>query len=100
MREVLWRAVEHAAGNAVALLGEDFIADALLDVVSFAGENKQGFILRFPAKPGDCSVVAVRIEAAFDAVVGFRLSVGRKVRDKNVVGNRLDQTSTEHRRWD
>src|SRR6185437_11472392 len=48
-------------------LRERLIADALLNVVGFAGEDQERLVLRLPAKTSDGAVVAVTVESAAGA---------------------------------
>src|SRR6185503_17025132 len=50
-----------AVGILRALLREQLVADALLDVVGLAGEHQEGLVLRLPAEPRDGPVVAVAV---------------------------------------
>jgi len=45
-------------------LGEDFVRDAHLDVISLTGKQLQGFVLSLPAKTSDGAIIAVVIESA------------------------------------
>jgi len=48
---------------------EELVRNAHFHVVSFAGKNKQGFILGLPAKTGNGSVVTVIIDLALDTAL-------------------------------
>src|SRR5262249_23297983 len=87
-------------------LGEELVADALLDVVSLAGEQQERLVLGLPAEARDRSVVAVAIrvtgrqealDPAQDTERALRRGVGRLVRHDGGVGNRFDQPQTERR---
>ena len=73
---VFGREVEGAAGRFISFGGEDLVGDALFDVIGFAGEDGQRFILRFPAEAGDGAVVGIAVFMACDAELGFELRVG------------------------
>ena len=64
---ILRQAVELAAAVGLALVGEDLVGHALLDVVGLAGEDQQRLVLRLPAEPGDRAVVAAVVEPPGDA---------------------------------
>ena len=72
-------ATELAARREVALVREGFVGDALLDVVGFAGEDQQGFILRLPAEASNGPVVARAIGNATDAVLSLGVGVGGSI---------------------
>ena len=46
---------------------EGFVGDSHLDVVGFAGKDRDGFVLRLPSKTGDGAVVAAAVGMAGDA---------------------------------
>src|SRR6185295_89997 len=93
----------------LALLREQLVRDALLDVVRLPGEEEQGLVLRFVAKACDGAVVAVAVRvaggqnemrAAADAERDLRRRRGLLVRDDRGVGNGLDEAGAERRRRD
>ena len=53
--------IEDASGGGVALVGEAFVGDALLDVVGLAGENQQRLVLRLPAEARNRPVVGADV---------------------------------------
>ena len=59
----------------LARIREDFIRDALLYVVGFAGENQERFILRLPAKACNGSIVAATVLAAANTETLLRIVI-------------------------
>src|ERR1039458_2283988 len=95
---------------------EQLVGNAHLHVVGFAGKDEQGFVLSFPAKSGDGSVVTVVVGFALDStllglcVAGndyvqfasylhtqLRRRFLREVRQNIGIANLLDQSGAEHR---
>ena len=68
-----------AARSGVAFVGEELVGDALLDVVGFAGEDQQGFVLRLPAEAGDGTIVAGVIGSARDTELSFCSGIGSSI---------------------
>ena len=95
------RKIQAIGGQSVALLllrqrpllGKYLVGSSHLHVVSLAGEHQQRFVLRFPAKAGDRSIIAVAIECAADAedVGGLILLII----DQSRVIDVFDQTGAE-----
>ena len=77
-------------------IGEQFVRDALLHVVRLAGKDHERLVLRFPAEPGDRSIVAVAIGSA-EYAEGLR---GRFVGQDGSVLDGLYQTVAKERRRD
>ena len=89
-----------------AFLRKELVADALLDVVGFAGEHQERFVLSFPPEARDRSVVAVSVRVAGrkeplrtapDPERGPGRGAGRVVGEDRGVGDRLDQAEAERR---
>src|SRR5579862_1870810 len=96
---------------------EELVGDAHLHVVSFSRKNKQGFVLRLPAKSRDGAVVTIIVDLALDSTLQGVCVAGnddiqfafdlqtllrgrllREVRQNIRVSNLLDQSRAEHRR--
>jgi hypothetical protein len=98
VHEILRRSHHPAAVNGIrnaivtAFVREQLVGDALLDVVRFAGEDDQRFVLRLPAKPRHGAVVPVAIGGAENSE---RLD-GAFVEQDGRVLNRLDEAEAEH----
>jgi len=74
---------------------EEFVGDAHFDVVGFASENLERFILGFPAETSDGAVIAAVIGMAGDAERGLGLSVRGHVSEDGGVGDIFDQARAE-----
>src|SRR5882762_11675659 len=61
---------ELAARSFIPLGLKQLVGDALLDVVRFAGEEEQRFVLRLPPKTRDRAVIAVVVAYARDRTAG------------------------------
>src|SRR5262249_48993841 len=90
-----------------ALLREELVANALLDVVRLAGEEQQRFVLGLPAEARDRPVVAASVRIAGgqeplrpaeNAERSLRRGVGRLVGHDGGVRDRFDQAQCERRR--
>src|SRR5262245_54536772 len=84
----------------LALILKELVADAHLDVVSLAGEDKQRLVLRFPTEARDAAVVAAAVELAGYPESGLERSVGAQVVADDPVGDLLYQAGAEKRRGD
>src|SRR6267378_6354020 len=104
---------ELAARSFIPLGLKQLVGDALLDVVRFAGEEEQRFVLRLPPKTRDRAVIAVVVAYARDRAAGsveirvapdsqraLLTAVARHVGEDRAVRNLLDQARAEYRRGD
>jgi len=82
-----------------AFVGELLVADAHFHAAGFGGKLDQRLVLRLPAKARDGAVVGTAIEMAADAERGLLRRVGLQVGDERRLVNVLDESRTEHRRW-
>src|SRR5262252_9630974 len=107
VRDVVRHGGELAARRLLALLGEELVRDALLDVVRLAREDQERLVLRLPAEARDRAVVAAGVGRASDVdAVGTAadaesgLAVGRRgeVVQDGAVRDALDQARAEDRR--
>src|ERR1043166_5503513 len=94
MRMVLRRGVEPAASHGASLVREHLVRYALLNVVGFAREDQQRFVLRLPPEPGDAAVVACPVCVSADAERFRHSLIGRN----RAVGYGFDQAQPEGRR--
>jgi len=90
--------IKYASRYGRALIGENFVRYALLDVVGFAGEYQQGFILRFPSETRDGAVVSRGVEAPADLQRRPGRLRGVEAGLQNSVRSRLHQSHAEDRR--
>src|SRR5262249_16288991 len=88
---------ELTARRLVALLLEELVADAHLDVVRLPREEEQRLVLRFPAEAADGPVVAVPVGTTADAEGVFGGDVGGLVGDDRAAGNLLYESQPERR---
>src|SRR5207253_2379353 len=51
-----------------ALVGEDFVAYALLDVIGFRGEQHERLVLRLPTEASDGAVIAAGVDVTGDSI--------------------------------
>jgi hypothetical protein len=100
MGRILRRAVQYAASHGAWFIGEEFIRDSHLDVVSLSRENQQRFVLRFPAEARDAAIVSAGVEGAPNAECCPAGGRGVEVVDQSLVGSRFNQTESEYRRGD
>jgi hypothetical protein len=95
----------------LALLLEQLVRDAHLDVVGLAREHQQRLVLGLPSEPGNRSIIAIVVRvprdcpsrhgdvgAAHDAELVLSGGAVRLVRQNQTVRNLLDEPSAEGRR--
>ena len=84
--------------RAGAFVLEEFVGDAHFDVVGFACENLEGFILSFPAEAGDHAVISIPVRNAGDSQILLLLGVCQHVGVDGFLGNVLHQACAKGRR--
>jgi hypothetical protein len=62
-------ALKRQPGGLVALLREELVRDSHLDVVGFAREHEEGFVLRFPAETGDGPIICTEVHISAQVCV-------------------------------
>ena len=85
-------------GGATAIgpfIGEQLIGDAHLHVGGFAGKHQHGFVLRFPAEPGNGPVIAAGVKTSFDSQGALGGAEGSKIFRQGFLGRVLDKTFAE-----
>src|ERR1700722_19716458 len=98
---ILGRGVVETGGRGIGAFGlKEFVGDAHFDVVGFAGENLERFILSFPAETSDGAVVAAVVGMTGNSEGAFGLGVGLHVGEGGGVGDIFDQTRAEGGRGD
>ena len=97
---ILGKLVELATRGIVALVTEEFIGDALLDIVGLTREHQQRLILRLPAEPGDGAIVGTVIEVPGNAVGLALAREGCCIVFEVDIGRVLDLPGSEGRRRD
>ncbi len=106
VRDVVGRLRELAVRRLIPLGLEELVADAHLDVVGLAREEKQRLVLGLPAKARDGAVVAVHVgraverdavRPAADAERALAGSVRGLIRHDRTVRDLLDQAGPEDR---
>jgi len=108
VERVIGRGEKETAGGLVALCGEQLVGDAHLDVVGFAGEDEEGFVLSLPAEAGDGAIVGAEVGVAGekgvgmagDALGGLDGGVGLEIGEDGGVGDGLDESCAEDGRGD
>jgi hypothetical protein len=78
-----------------ALILENLVGHAHLSVVGFAGEESEGFVLRFPAESGHRTVIAVGVDMPGDAQSCLSASVGAQIGPNRGVRDSLQQASAK-----
>src|SRR5712664_3522842 len=88
----------HVFAGQWPFLREDFVRDALLDVISLTGEELQRLVLGLPSEAADRAVVAIVVERAGNALIVVER--GLLIVEQSLVGDGLEQTQSEGRRRD
>ena len=83
---------------AAALILEQLVGDALLDVVGLAREDEQRLVLRLPAEAGDGPVVPVAVEVPSDAEIGSLRGGAGEPAGQLLLGGVVDEPESEGRR--
>src|ERR1700693_3019282 len=99
IRGILWGLIEHAARNSGALIHEQFVRDTLLNVVGFAREDEQRFVLRLPSEAGHGTIVAGGVQRALDTKSGTLRRSRTQVGLQGSIWRILYQPQPEGRGW-
>src|SRR5580698_5768948 len=96
---ILWRRVDETGGGRQrTFFREKLVGYSHLDVVGFAGKHLDRFVLRFPAEPGNGSIVPADIGMACNPETLFESSVRGHVGVEGGFGYVLNQTCSKHGR--
>src|SRR5262249_27382478 len=88
-------AIEHAAGDGIAFVGELLVGHPLLYVIGFADKDEQRLVLRLPAKAGHSAVVATAVQLSTDSQRDLGRVIGRQVGLQRSVGRVFNQARAE-----
>src|SRR3984957_3361953 len=98
---ILGQSIVETGGRGIGSFGvKEFVGDAHFDVVGFTRENRERFILSFPAEASDGAVVAAVVGMTGNSEGAFGLGVGLHVGEDGGVGDIFDQTRAEGGRGD
>src|SRR5271170_7177407 len=93
---VLGSGIVEAGGRGIgAFVGEQLVGHAHFDVVGFAGEYFERFVLSLPAETSDRAVVAAVVGMAGNAELLFETGVGGHIGEDGGIGDIFDEAGAE-----
>src|SRR6516164_10378809 len=93
---VLWHSVVLATRIGLAFIGKGFVGRSLFDIISFAGEDQQRFVLRLPAESRDRSVIGAAVEFTGNTQRPGEGTICRQCRFEIAVGHVFDKAQPKY----